>query len=439
VVERALAERSLVLVGRAGEDSPEPSSSLLLYPQGASVLCLPLLHEGRAFGALYLDLGSPATLEDLDPGVMEVLSTVLGLLVSRERLARELEARSRDQETRAALAEETLKSRESAPPVGSSETFRQALETADRVAPTDVSVLLLGETGVGKEVFARRIHEGSSRRAGHFVVVNSAAIPETLVEAELFGTERGAATSIEPRPGRFELAHQGTLFLDEIGDLALTSQAKILRALQEREVVRVGGTRPRPADVRVIAATNRDLAAMVRDGTFREDLLYRLRVVEIRVPALRERREDIYPLARHFVEQCARDQHKGVVDLSPGALRALELYAWPGNVRELRNAIERAVVLARGEVIEPEDLPLDVLQEGDSAPGESDGGLHHARPWIEAKKAFEEEYFRRRLEGFRGTLQDLARAMGVSRRLLHMKMREHGLERSAGGERDGES
>ncbi|MBN1269447.1 MAG: sigma 54-interacting transcriptional regulator, partial [Kiritimatiellae bacterium] len=251
-----------------------------------------------------------------------------------------------------------------------SPAFAKAVDLATRVAPYDTSVLITGESGVGKEVLARYIHRRSHRANGPFVAVNCAALPETLLESELFGHKAGSFTgAIRDRVGLFEGASGGTLFLDEVGDISGTLQMKLLRALQEREIMRVGESRPRKVDVRVIAATNRDLVQAMREGKFRDELYYRLRVIEIEIPPLRARQEDILPLTRHFVERFARTLKKPDVQLDAACVDYLQAYAWPGNVRELENAIERAVVLCPDNVIRPEYLPAAVLHPGLGEPG----------------------------------------------------------------------
>jgi transcriptional regulator with GAF, ATPase, and Fis domain len=246
--------------------------------------------------------------------------------------------------------------------VGESPAIQKLLQTIARVAPQQSSVLVLGETGAGKELVARALHRLSPRAAKPFVAINCAALSETLLESELFGYERGAFTgAVAQKKGRLETAEGGTVFLDEIGELAPLLQAKLLRVLQEREFERVGGTRTLPLDVRVIAASNRDLAAEVRRGAFREDLYHRLNVVALRVPPLRERPGDILPLARHFLGSFAARCRRRVAGISPEAERCLMAYGWPGNVRELENAMERAVVLGESEVILPVDLPETVV------------------------------------------------------------------------------
>jgi DNA-binding NtrC family response regulator len=298
-----------------------------------------------------------------------------------------------------------------------------------QVAPTPGTVLITGESGTGKELVARAVHRQSDRRHQPFVPVNVAALPETLVESELFGHEKGAFTGAHARRlGRFELAHGGTVFLDEIGSLRLDLQAKLLRALQEREIERVGGGRPVPVDVRVIAATNVNLRQAVRDRTFRDDLFYRLNVVPIHVPPLRERREDIPHLVEHFVRRTARECSRDVRAVSAGALDALVRYDWPGNVRELDNVIYRAVVLAREPVLQLPDLPLDVVMPEARAPAGDDAGL----PLREACDRFERQYVLRVLERSQWNVSRAARLLGVHRNTILTKLAGWGVQRPGG-------
>jgi two-component system response regulator HydG len=245
--------------------------------------------------------------------------------------------------------------------IGTSPAFRRTMELVDQVADSSATVLLQGESGTGKELLARQVHELSARRGGPFVAVNCAALPEALLESELFGYERGAFTGATGRKeGRFELADGGTLFLDEVADLSLVTQPKVLRVLQLGEFEHLGGTRTIKVDVRIVAATNADLAQMVREKRFREDLYYRLNVITVTVPPLRDRHEDIPLLALHFLRHYAAKNNRSLDGFTPEALERLEGFGWPGNIRELENVVERAVVLARGSVVEVTDLPEEV-------------------------------------------------------------------------------
>ena len=300
-----------------------------------------------------------------------------------------------------------------------------------RIADTPTTVLITGESGTGKELVARAIHNRSERRAQPFVAVNVAALPDALIESELFGHEKGAFTGAHARKlGKFELAQGGTAFLDEIGSLRLDLQTKLLRALQEREIERLGGVRTIPIDVRVLAATNVNLKAAVKAREFREDLYYRLNVVPIHVPPLRERSQDIPLLIEHFVRKTARECHRDVRGVSAGALEVLARYDWPGNVRELENVIHRAVVLARSPVIHLQDVPLDVAMPETGARLAEDTGL----PLREACEQFERQYILRVLERVGWNVSRAARLLGVHRNTVLAKLSAWGIQRPGSAE-----
>lgn len=300
--------------------------------------------------------------------------------------------------------------------------MKEILQTLPMVAQTKSTVLIEGESGTGKELIARAIHNHSARKDKPFVAVNCAAIAEGVLESELFGHVKGAFTgAYQDRPGRFELAHKGTLFLDEIGDLSLQTQAKLLRVLQEEEFERVGGTRTIKVDVRVIAATNRDLYRMTREGTFREDLYYRIRVFPIQLPPLRERREDIPLLISHFIERFNLEMGKAINNLSPRAMEILLNYDYPGNIRELENILEHAFICCPGNTILPEHLPRDLFGEAKNRWMErliQEGGT---------LEAMEREYIQRTLQETGGRLQEAARRLGISRTTLWRKIRLYGI------------
>ncbi len=305
--------------------------------------------------------------------------------------------------------------------IGGSEPLREALDLAGRVAASDASVLITGESGTGKELLAKGIHYNSARADGDFVAVNCAAIPEQLIESELFGHMKGAFTgAVRDKEGKFELADGGTLFLDEIGDLRIDLQAKILRALQERAVDRVGGTKPVAVDVRIIAATNQDLERAVKEGAFREDLYYRLSVVTIRMPPLRERKDDIVLLTDHFLKKFNKD---AAVSLDAGVRAALLRYGWPGNVRELENVIERALVLRRGETVTAADLPEKVLRPGGSA---EDVMLNLPEDGISLED-LEKALIRKALERHNGNQTRAAEYLRITRPTLIYRMEKYGL------------
>ena len=302
---------------------------------------------------------------------------------------------------------------------------RAILHTLARVAPTAATVLIQGESGTGKELLARLVHAHSPRRERPFVAINCAALPETLLETELFGHERGAFTgAVSRRVGKFESAHQGTLLLDEVSETSLALQAKLLRTLQEGEIERVGGARPVRVDVRVIATTNRRLRDEIRDHRFRADLFYRLHVVSICLPPLRERRGDLALLAQHFVSKFARAFGSPARDLSAAALRTLEGHAWPGNVRELENCIQRAVLLCPEPVLQPEHLHLDELDLAGATPHEVAGrGAAEGRTFQEMEKQFILET----LERAGGNRTRAAKILGISVRTIRNKLREYRL------------
>lgn len=288
--------------------------------------------------------------------------------------------------------------------IGGSKEMRDIFRFIERVALSDISVLICGESGTGKELFAHAIHEQSQRKKNPFVVVNCGAIPENLLESELFGHEKGAFTgAYTQKKGKFELAHTGTLFLDEIGELVPNLQVKLLRFLQDRKIERVGGNQSMELDVRIIAATNRDLKQDIENRLFREDLYYRLKVVPLEIPALRERKDDILPLAQYFLSKYCRENHKPLISLSSEAEAALLSYPWPGNIRELENLINRAVVLSSYTILKPQDLGLK------SERGPSDVNLKFA------KRAIEIDYIKRALLRNKGVVSRAAKDLGISR------------------------
>ena len=419
-----------------------------------SVVVLPLIAGEQAMGVLGVDAPqfsagrppSPVAIKRLE---VFAAQAAIGLVNARlyqsiQQDRTRLRALLRERRT---LRQQVLELRDEVrhaysfgPIVGDSAAIRRVLAELEQVAASDVTVLLLGETGTGKELLARALHERSRRSARPFVPVNCAALPENLVESEMFGHERGAFTGAHTRkPGRFELAHRGTLFLDEIGDLPANAQAKLLRVLQDGEVHRVGSTHPTTVDVRVVAATNQDLAVRVSERAFRDDLFYRLSVFPIRVPPLRERPEDIPLLARHLALQCGKRIGKRVTGIAENAIEMLTCYTWPGNVRELQNVIERAVILAVNGVVTTEAIRLDV--EAGHGPGRSK--LAHVPPNVvqpvspdssppntlaDAERVAIIEALRNsegRVSGPRGA----AALLGLKPTTLHAKMKKLGVRR----------
>jgi DNA-binding NtrC family response regulator len=402
------------------------------------LVLLDLVMPGRSGLELLRELGGRQTLgppvvvlsatrtlstavEAMKLGALDFVTKPFEVDALRMKLRQVLEHRALEEEV-VRLRDEVAGRQRCGRLIGRSEPMRAVYRTIERVAPSRSSVLITGESGTGKELVAQAIHDQSPRRGRPFVVVNCAAIPETLMESELFGHEKGSFTDArERRIGRFEAASGGTLFLDEIGELAPAVQAKLLRALQERTIDRVGSTRPIAVDVRVISATNRDLSSDVRTGRFRADLFYRIHVVPIDLPPLRARREDIGLLATSFLARTRAEARRGPERFAPDALAALERYDWPGNVRELENAVERAVALADGEEIGLADLP-DAIQV--AARGE---GLREAvrggRLSLDAAVArFESELIREALEQTEGNQTRAAARLGITRRVLKLKL-----------------
>jgi len=310
--------------------------------------------------------------------------------------------------------------------IGNSTAIQAVFETIKRVAETDVDVLILGETGTGKELVARSVHQHSSRSTQRFVPVDCGAIPEDLLESELFGHERGAFTGAHTRSlGLFEFADKGTFFLDEIAELPVRLQAKLLRTLQERRLRRVGGTDEIDVDVRIVSATSQDLDEAVRQGRFRSDLFYRINVARIELPPLRERRDDIPLLAAHFIQRYAGTMGRNVTEADPEVLEILRAYPWPGNVRELQNVVKRALTMAKGTVIGTADLPDEVVTAAGGGPGEPSSGFFDLREQHAAK--FEREFLANLLRTCGGDVSRAAREAQLPRGTLYRFLNKHGL------------
>jgi two-component system response regulator AtoC len=311
--------------------------------------------------------------------------------------------------------------------VAHSPKMQEVLALVERVAATNSTVLIGGESGVGKDLIARAIHQNSRRASGPFIKINSTAIPDNLFESELFGFEKGAFTGATmAKPGKFELADKGTLFLDEIGDVPAPIQVKLLRVLQEREFERLGGTRTLKVDVRLIAATNRDLRAALEEGTFREDLYYRLNVVPIDIPPLREHKEDIPDLVSHFFNRFARENGKDIHAITPAALKLLMDYHWPGNVRQLENIIERGVALAAGPVLDVDDIHLDQRGPAGATLAAGAGGVPFL-PEGMTLELWEDEMIREAMRRANGNKSEAARLLGLSRNALRYRLAKLGV------------
>ena len=343
-----------------------------------------------------------------------VLVTVQNAL-ERSRLSRELRHLSQRLEHG-----ETL--------VGASPAMQQLKEQLETAAGADTRILITGENGTGKELVARQIHRLSARAAGPFVEVNCAAIPEELIESELFGHVKGSFTGASTdRRGRFEEANGGTLFLDEIADMSLKTQAKVLRALEEQRFQRVGGAELIEVDVRVLAATNKDLEAEIRGERFREDLYFRLAVIPLVVPPLRQRREDIPLLAAHFIDQFARELGRRPKTFDDEAMATLQAYAWPGNVRELRNLMERLMIMVSGDLIRRDDLPPEIRHRARAGVDPEEAANGDFDSLREAREAFEANYIRRQLEDCQGNVTRTAEALGIERSHLYRKLKAYGI------------
>jgi len=369
-----------------------------------------------------------SAVEALKAGAYDYLTKPLDFDVLRLGLTRALEHAGLRKENEALRRK--LGHAEGSPIIGSSEAMRQVLDMVAMIAPSEATVLITGESGTGKELIARAIHQVSARAGGPLVAVNCAALAESLLESELFGHEKGAFTGAERRrEGRFMQADGGTIFLDEIGEVSQATQLRLLRVLQEREVVRVGGDATLPVDVRVLAATNRDLRALVADGRFRQDLYYRLNVVALELPPLRERTGDIPLLAAHFLQKYGARNKKNIKGFTPMAMDYLLRYGWPGNVRELENAVERAVVMAAGDFAGERELPPRLVADARAARaprgqdvGSDETAAMPAMPLEEVEK-------RAVLAALReagGNKSQAARKLGVTRKTLHAKLRKYG-------------
>ena len=421
-------------------DPASPRARLMTVAGVRALLRVPIFFEGTwqtAGGLVFLSETAHRYREE-DVPAARFFADQIALLLAHQRLAEEerLLAAAREESSRLKARVARLTEELEARPgygriVAESKAWRNVMVQAAKVAPTETTVLLLGESGTGKEVVARAIHRGSPREGGPFAALNCAALPEQLLESELFGYEKGAFTGATgTKPGRLEVAAGGVLFLDEVGEMSPAVQAKLLRVLETREFQRLGGAKVQRADVRIVAATNRDLAQAISRGDFREDLYYRLHVFEIRLPPLRERREDILPLTEVFLAEIGPSTGRPVPGISREAKELLLSYPWPGNVRELRNALERAAILCEGGLITAAHLPISVARgdapspRGGGAPPPGPGSLPPAGIDLEE---VERGYVKAALERSGGNKSRAARLLGLTRAQLYSRIEKYGL------------
>ncbi len=392
-----------------------------LAHQELSFICVPIVLNRRAVGALAIDLKfKPERTFDRSLKFLVLVASMIGQAIKIHRLIDEDKRKLVDENTH--LRQELRERYDFSNFVGSSGPLRQIFEQVTQVAGTNTTALIRGESGTGKELIAHAIHYSSLRAKKPFVKVSCASLPESLIESELFGYEKGAFTGAEARKkGRFELADGGTLFLDEIGDINLATQVKLLRVLQQREFERVGGTETVKANVRLIAATNKDLEKAIASGAFREDLYYRLNVFTIFVPPLRERKADLLLLVDHFLEKFAREHQRSIKRISTPAIDMLASYHWPGNVRELENAIERSVLMCDGEVIHGHHLPPS-LQTAEASGTVTRVSLY------EAVSAYEKDLLQDALKTTRGNRAKAARLLDTTERIINYKVRNYGID-----------
>ena len=418
VLKRVIAEKAGLLISDVATDNQAKPVETLMQLGVHSVLCVPMTSDGDVFSAIYLDGRSPS--EPFDQHHLEVMTAVAAVGSMALENVRYYE--SLREENRRLRAEIDLEHNM----VGSSPSMRAVYDLIRRVAPSDSTVLICGESGTGKELVARAIHRNSPRSSRPFVAINCAGLSETLLESELFGHEKGAFTGATTRKlGKLEVAEGGTLFLDEVSEMPASIQPKLLRCLQEREFERLGGTTTIKADIRVIAATNKSLPEMVDAGAFRRDLYYRLNVVPMTMPPLRERREDIPALAAHFISKASQKCGSRIKRLSPEARSLLMTYDWPGNVRELENAIERAIVLGTADVILADDLPEAVLETGSA-------GVPGSAKYNDALREFKRQLVVQALRQGNGNYLEAAQVLGLHPNSLLRLIRNLGLKTKHG-------
>lgn len=401
ILAKVMRKGQPIVVSNALEDSEFNSSVSVVNLKLTSVMCAPLMHQGELFGAIYV--GNNSVVNLFDETSLELLTIFCGQASLLVQMALSIDALVVETKS---LKSELEKSR-FGDLIGACDGMKNIYKKIDKVAKTDISVLITGETGTGKELIAREIHRRSPRTKGPFVVINCGAIPEHLLESELFGHVKGAFTgAVQTRDGRFQAASGGTLFLDEIGEMPLNLQVKILRAIQERQVTRVGETKSQAVDIRVLTATHRDLEQMVRENTFREDLYYRLNVVNLHLPPLRDRGEDVVVIANYLLQKFSEELGSKPKSFAPKAITAMRKYAWPGNVRQLENRLKRAIVLAEKGKVTPDDL--DIQMED----------LEDILPLSDALERYRRRYINEALERNGMNRTKTARELGVDPRTI---------------------
>ena len=409
IITKVIRSRRPVIISDAMNDDEFSGSKSIMKLKLSSVICAPMLVKGKVIGLIYVGNDSVVDLFQEDTmQALTVFSAQASLIVSNALLLNDLRLDNRQLHQRL----EVIRFGEI---VGTSAPMQSVYGKVEKIAATDISVLITGETGTGKELIAREIHNRSPRAEQAFVTINCGAIPENLLESELFGHVKGAFTgAVANKQGKFQAAHRGTLFLDEIGEMPLNLQVKLLRAIQDKVVMRVGDTSPEAVDIRILAATNRDLAQEIEDGRFREDLFYRLNVVNLHLPPLRDRGEDVLVIARYLLGRYAKEYESKVKGFSPNASVAIRKHTWPGNIREMENRIKKSIVLADSTVIGPEDLSLtpDVLPK--------------IVPLAAAKEQFQRQYINEVLALNNGNRTKTARDLGVDPRTVfrHLEKEE---------------
>jgi Nif-specific regulatory protein len=409
ITNQVLRERISLLSNDLFQPGGLVESPSLVESRICSVLCVPLVILENSLGAIYLDTSDPAS--RFDEGHLQLLTAIAAIAAAPIENARRVEWLEAENQR---LREEIHVEHQM---IGESAAMRAVYQFIGKVGATDSTVLIRGESGTGKELAARAIHLNSPRSAKAFVAINGARLSETLLESELFGHEKGSFTgAIAQKRGKLEVADGGTLFLDEVGELTGPIQAKLLRVLQEQEFERVGGTRPIKVDVRIVAATNKDLEDALTNGSFRQDLYYRLNVVSVTMPALQDRRDDIQLIASYFSSVFSKKCRRRIQGISPEARAVLRAYDWPGNVRELENAIERALVLSSTEMIVPEDLPEAVFETG--KPSELPAGGYH-----DQLKRAKQSIVLKAIEAAGGNYTEAAKHLGLHATNLHRLIR----------------